>query len=119
MVGTMNKSGGNVWRVVAQKGSPSLAWRSAPLDHVLRDARMGDLEPELEQLAVDPRRSPKRVLDAHPTDQRPQVRVDPRPPSLGARLPSPVAAKAGPMPPHERLGPDDVEDLQDRGKPSI
>jgi len=31
----------------------------------------------------------------------------------------PVAAKARPMPPHERLGPDDFKDLQDRWKPSI
>jgi len=30
-----------------------------------------------------------------------------------------VAAKAGTMPAHERLGPDDREDLQDRRKPSI
>jgi hypothetical protein len=29
------------------------------------------------------------------------------------RLPTPVAAKAGPMPTHERLGPDDCENLQD------
>src|SRR3984893_11897326 len=26
--------GGNVWRVVMQEGSPSLAWRHASLDHV-------------------------------------------------------------------------------------
>jgi hypothetical protein len=30
-----------------------------------------------------------------------------------------VAAKAGTMPAHERLGPDDREDLQDRRKPAI
>src|ERR1700679_1004622 len=42
-----------------------------------------------------------------------QLRVDPRSPSLGARLPTPVAAKAGPVPAHERLGPDDGENLQD------
>ena len=29
--------GGNVWRVVSQKGPPSLTWRSASLDHVLGD----------------------------------------------------------------------------------
>jgi hypothetical protein len=36
-----------------------------------------------------------------------------------ARLPTPVAAKAGPVPTHERLGPDDRENLQDRWKPAI
>src|SRR3979490_285399 len=40
-------------------------------------------------------------------------------PSQWARLPTPVAAKAGPVPTHERLGPDDCENLQDRWKPAI
>src|SRR5450756_1710785 len=68
--------GSNVRCVVEQKGAPSLTWRSTPLDHVLGDARLCDLKPELEQLAVDARRSPKRVLDAHPPDQRTQVRIN-------------------------------------------
>ncbi|MCA6112244.1 hypothetical protein [Bradyrhizobium cenepequi] len=50
---------------------------------------------------------------------RPQFSIDLRSPSPWARLPAPVAAKAGPMPPHERLGPDDGEDMQDRWKPAI
>jgi hypothetical protein len=51
------------------------------LDHVLGDARLRDLKPELEQFAVDARRSPKRVLDAYPPDQHAEVRLDLRPPS--------------------------------------
>jgi hypothetical protein len=42
-----------------------------------------------------------------------QHRVDLRSPSLGVRLPTPVTAKAAPMPTHERLGPDDYQNLQD------
>ncbi len=99
--------------------APSLTWRSTPLDHVFGDARLRDLKPELEQFAVDTRRSPERVLDAHLPDQRAEVRFDLRPPSPRARLPTPVAAKAGTMPPHERLRLDDREDLQSRRKPSI
>ena len=68
---------------------------------------------------MDARRTPKRVLDAHPPDQRAQVRVDLRPASKGARFPTPVPAKAGPMPTHEGLGTDDRDGLQDRRKPSI
>jgi hypothetical protein len=90
-----------------------------PFDHVLGNARLCDLKPELEQFAVDARRAPKRIFDAHPPDQCAQLRVDLRSPSLGARLPTPVAAKAGPVPTHERLGPDDCENLQDRWKPAI
>jgi hypothetical protein len=38
-----------------QDGAPSLRGRA--LDHVLRDARLSDLEAESEQLAMDARRS--------------------------------------------------------------
>ena len=48
-----------------------------------------------------------------------QFRVDLRSPSLWAQLPTPVAAKAGPVPTHECLGPDDCENLQDCWKPAI
>ena len=105
--------GGNVWRVVMQEGPPSLAGRRLSFDHVLGDARLRDFKPELEQFAVNAWRAPKRIFDAHPRDQRTQLRVDLRSPSLWARLPTPVAAKAGPVPTHERLGPDDCENLQD------
>src|SRR5664279_1296913 len=40
-------------------------------------------------------------------------------PSPRARLPTPITAKAGPMPTHERLRLDDREDLQNRRKPAI
>ena len=54
--------GGNVRRVVAQEGSPSLAGRPPPFDHVLGDARLRDLKPELEQFAVNAWRAPQRIL---------------------------------------------------------
>src|ERR1700720_4622365 len=111
--------GGNVRRVVTQEGPPSLAGRPPPFDHVLGDARLRDLKPKLEQFAVDAWRAPKRIFDADPPDQYAQLRVDLRSPSLWARLPTPVAAKARPVPTHERLGPEDCENLQDRWKPAI
>src|SRR5882762_6042958 len=104
--------GGNVRRVVAQERLPSLAGRPASLDHVLGDARLRDVKPELEQFAVDAWRAPKRIFDAHPLDQYAQLRVDLRSPSLWARPPTPVVAKAGPVPTHERLGLDDCENPQ-------
>src|SRR6202022_2876835 len=73
----------------------------------------------LEQFAMNTRCSPKRIFDAHPPDQRAQLRLDLWPPSPWARLPTPVAAKAGPMPTNESLGPDDCENLQDFWKPAI
>src|SRR6202171_812483 len=111
--------GGNVGRVVTQEGPPSLARRPPPFGHVFGDARLRDLKPELEQFDVDAWRAPKRVFDAHPPDQRSQLRVDLRSPSQWAGLPTPVATKTGPVPSHERLGPDDCENLQDGWKPPI
>src|SRR5216684_2577194 len=111
--------GGNVWRVVVQEGPPSLAGWPSSFDHVLGDARLRDLNSELEQFAVDAWRAPKRIFNAHPPDQCAQLRFDLRPPSQWERLPTPVAAKAGPVPTHECLGPDDCENLQDAWKPAI
>ena len=83
--------GGNVRRVVTQEGPPSLAWRPPSLDHVFGDTRLRDLKPELEQFAVDARRTPKHILCAHLPDQRAELRFDLRSPSQWARLPTPVA----------------------------
>src|ERR1700736_6056125 len=105
--------GGNVRSVVSQKGLPPLTVRSTTLDHVLGDTRLRDLKPELEQFAVNAWRTPKGIFDAHPPDQYAQLYVDLWSPSLWSRLPTPVAAKAGSVPTHERLGPDDGENLQD------
>jgi hypothetical protein len=58
------------------------------------------------QFAVNAWRTAKQILHAHPVDQRAQLRLDLRSPSQRARLPTPVATKAGPMPTHEGLGPD-------------
>ena len=113
MVGNEQVHSGNIWRVVMQEGPPSLAGRPSPFDHVFGDARLRDLEPQLEQFAVNAWRAPKWVLDTHPPDQRAQLRLDWRPPSPSTRLPTPVAPKAGPVPTHKRLGPDDRENLQD------
>src|ERR1700732_1895156 len=87
--------------------------------HPIRDARLRDLKPQLEQFAVNAWRAPKWVLDTHPPDQRAQLRLDWRPPSPSTRFPTPVATKAGPVPTHERLGPHDRENPEDCWKPTI
>jgi hypothetical protein len=61
--------GGNVWRVVMQEGPPSLAGRPPPFDHVLGDARLRDLKPELEQFAVNAWRTPIIVREPDATRQ--------------------------------------------------
>src|SRR5204862_5029282 len=99
--------GADVRCVVTQEGPPSLGRGAASLDHVLRDARLSDLETELEQLTMDARRSPQRIFRAYPPDQRAQIRGDLRPTSERAGFPTPIPTEAGPMPTYEGLGPDD------------
>jgi hypothetical protein len=111
--------GGDVRRVVTQEGAPSLGWRSTSLDHVLRDARLSDLEAELEQLAMNARRTPQRIFHAHPPDQCAQIRIDLWSASERTGFPAPVPAKAGPMPTYKGLGPDDCDGPEDRWEPSI
>src|SRR5258708_31431028 len=111
--------GGNVWSMTTQEGSPSLAGWPPSFNYVLGDARLRDVKAELEQFAVDTWRAPKRIFDAHPAGQYAQPCVDLRSPFPWARLPTPVAAKAGSVPTHEHLGPDVCENLQDFRKPAI
>src|SRR4029453_4358349 len=110
--------GADVRPVIAQEGAPSLTWRSTPPDHVLGNARLRHLKPELKQLTMNARRSPKRVLDPHPPDQRAQIRLDLRAPAPRMRFPAPIAAKTRPMPPDERLRTDDRKNVQDSRNPS-
>src|SRR3979409_1823533 len=90
--------------MVTQEAAPSLRGRFASLDQILRDAGLSDLKAELEQLAMDARRSPQRIVNAHPPDQRAQVRVDLRPTSKGAGFPTPIPAEAGSGPSHAGVG---------------
>src|ERR1700739_3194073 len=120
MVGTTDRSMAAIsWAWLRRKTRHAWLGGASPLDHVFGDTRLRDLKTELEQLAVEAWRSPKWVLHAHPPDQRAQFGLDLWPPSPSTRFPTPVAAKAGPVPTHERLGPNDCENLQDRRKPAI
>src|SRR5207253_3541462 len=89
--------GGNVRRVVTQEGAPSLGRRSTSLDHVLRDARLSDLKAELEQLAMNTRRSPQRIFGAHQPDQCAQIRMDLWSASERPGFPTPVPTEATAM----------------------
>src|SRR5215471_3661686 len=105
--------------MITQKGAPSLAWRPTPLGHVFGDTRQRNLKPELEQFAVNAWCAPKRILHAHLPYQRTQLYLDLRATSPRVRFPTPIATKTGPMPTHERLGPNDCENPQDCWKPAI
>src|SRR6202043_3311565 len=55
--------------VVAEERPPALGRQVSSPDHVFGDAGLADLDAELKQLAMDPRRSPQRIGNAHLADQ--------------------------------------------------
>jgi hypothetical protein len=89
--------------VVVKEGLPSLRWSTLPRYHVLRDCRLGDVEAELQKLAVDMRRTPERVLEAHSSDKVAHPFVDLRSAAERAGFPSPKCSEAFAMPTHDRL----------------
>ena len=68
---------------------------------------------------MDARRTPQRIVNAHPPDQRAQIRANLRSTSMRAGFPAPILTEAGPMPAHKGLRVDDRDGLEDRWKPSI
>src|SRR5450756_2463731 len=120
MVGTMNRSMAAMSGAWLRKkvGHP---WLGGPrrLTMYLATLDCATSNPSLSSSPWIRGAPPKRILDAHLSDQRKEVRLNLRPPSPGARLPTPVAAKAGTMPPHDSFRLDDREDLRNRREPSI
>src|ERR1035441_4317131 len=86
--------------VVVKEDPPCLRWSTSPRYHVLRDCRLGDVEAELQKLAVDMRRTPERVLEAH-SDKVAHLFVDLRSTTERAGFPSPKCSEAFAMPTHD------------------
>src|SRR5712671_3267641 len=98
--------------MVVEKGLPRLRPPSPTSCHVLGDRRLRDLDPKLEQLTVDAWRTPQPVGQAH-------LPGYPRPTAARARLPAPVQSKPRPMPPDDRLRPDNRDSVQHRRKQAV
>src|SRR5664280_487329 len=99
--------------VVVKEGLPCLRWSTSPRYHVLRDCRLGDVEAELQKLAVDMRRTPERVLEAHSSDKVAHLFVDLRSTTERAGFPSPKCSEAFAMPTHDRLRSDNRYGVKD------
>ena len=50
-----------ILQVIVKEGAPTLRGRPLLANHVLANRRLGDIDFEFEQLAVDPRRSSERI----------------------------------------------------------
>src|SRR3977135_186594 len=103
--------------MVAQERLPGLARLSGPtLGHILGNRRLSDLDPKLQQLAMNTWRAPQRVLDTHPPDQA--AHLD-RALGLSAarpRLPSPIEPEARAMPAQRRVRLNDRDGIPQRRK---
>src|ERR1700693_2386253 len=105
--------------MIAKEGLPALQRPTLPRHHVFRNRRLGNLDAELEQLTMDPGRSPERVLKAHSSDQVTNLLIDPRSATERTRPPSPVSGESHLVPARDRLGPDDGYGVQDARKAAI
>jgi hypothetical protein len=92
---------------------------SPPPDHVLGNARLADIDAELEQFAMDARCAPERVGQAHVPDQLTDLQRDSRPPAMPSRFLTPERSKSGTVPTNHSLGPDDGKRVYNAGNEAI
>jgi hypothetical protein len=82
-------------------------------DDVLGHCCLGNLEAQLLQFPVNPRRTPEGVGLGHPSDERADLRGDGRAAgSVPTALPGPDEPEAGPLPADDGVGLDDGESLR-------
>ena len=110
---------GDAVGMIAQEGLPALRRRSPPPRHIFRHARLPDIDAELEELAMDSRRTPEWVGQAHLVDQPPDPRRHLWPPAARSRLPAPVGFESRAVPTDHRIGLDDRQRIANVGKQSV
>src|SRR5271169_1165568 len=89
--------------MVMKEHLPALRRRSSSFDHILGYARLSDVDAELEQLSVDPRRSPQRIGKAHLADKLAYLRRHIWSAATAPRFPAPVQSKPDAVPFHDGL----------------
>jgi hypothetical protein len=78
-----------------------------PGRHIDRNRGLGDIDAQLEQLAMDLGGAPQRGLKTHSSAQVAHFFGDRRTPSRRTGFPSPVSGKTSSMPAYHGLRPDD------------
>src|SRR5450759_1334185 len=96
--------------VVFQEGPPCLGRRIPTVDHVFAHAGLAGVNAESEELPVDARSAPKRVLAAHPPNQLTDFLRHRRAAGLAAaNLPSPKQSKSLAVPRYDGFRYDDAK----------
>src|SRR5580700_10208104 len=80
--------------MIAEKGLPSLRWRSPWPHHVLRHGRLPDIDAKHEELAVDPRCTPKRIRNTYVSNELTNLQWLLRSATSCSRFPAPIRPEA-------------------------
>jgi hypothetical protein len=111
--------GDQVLDMVGEKRPPGLRGLGAPFGHEARDGTLGDVDAELQELAMNARGAPERIRGSHLPDEVGDVGVEGRAPSgWAAREPGPVLAKPAALPAQDSVGRDDDQRLPPPGPDS-
>src|SRR5450756_2246869 len=105
--------------MVMKERLPALRRWSSSFDHILGHARLSDIDAELEQLSVDPRRSPQRIGNAHLADQPADLQWHNRPATRSSRLPAPIEPKTRTIPANNGVRLNDRPGIENARKQSI
>src|ERR1700687_4797439 len=89
---------GDAVGMIAKERPPALRWRVSSLGHVLGHAGLSDIDAELEEFSMDPRRSPQRIGNAHLADKLAYLRRDSWSATTAPRLPPPVRSEPRAVP---------------------
>ena len=86
---------------------------------LFRNCRLGDIKAKLEQLAVNPRRAPKRIFLAHTAHELSGFLINSGQATWIVRSPAPPGAKTHPVPANDCLGTHDRRGVADIGETPI
>jgi hypothetical protein len=98
--------------MIAKEDFPPLRGWPPALRHVLCHSGLPNIDAELKQLAVNPRRSPERVRDAHLANEPANVSRRAWSSTERSRLPTPIGTETGTVPTDYRLRLDDFERVE-------
>src|SRR5882672_5138736 len=84
--------------MLTKERPPALGWRVSSFGHVLGHTGLSDIDAELDEFSMDPRRSPQRIGNAHLADKLAYLRRYSRPAATAPRLPPPVRSEPGAVP---------------------
>src|SRR5260370_34727121 len=105
--------------MIMKERLPPLGRRTSSPSHILGHTRLPDFDAELEQLSMEPRRSPQRISNAHLVDKLAYVRGYSWSATTTSRLPAPIRSETRAMPTDDRIRLDNRQRIARLGKQSI